>query len=203
MSDHAAILCDPTGVKAAAEAAYALNEAIRQRGIACDGANEALRALQWRQSAIASEAILKALNFYLERGGGSRGARAVCSPEGGGIPQSRTGPLMDVSFIPERDEDRRADSCSHGWGPLRLRRPADPSPGPGQSPILRAGLARLSDRRDSRSQVTLLAVGQSNERPRIRAQASPWILTAQVIRDMQEDAAVKVDAALRAAIDRS
>lgn len=107
MSDHAAILCDPTGVKAAAEAAYALNEAIRQRGIACDGANEALRALQWRQSAIASEAILKALNFYLERGGGSRGARAVCSPEGGRIPQSRTGPLMDVSFIPERDEDRR------------------------------------------------------------------------------------------------
>jgi len=51
--------------------------------------------------------------------------------------------------------------------------------------------------------VTLLAVGQSNERPRIRAQASPWILTAHVVRDMQEDAAVKVDAALRAAIDRS
>ena len=179
MSDHAAILCDPTGVKAAAEAAYALNEAIRQPGIACDGANEALRALQWRQSAIASEAILKALNFYLERGGGIRGARAVFSPEGGGIPQSRTGPLMDVSFNPRtRRGPAGADSCSHGWGPLRLRRPADPSPGPGQSPILRAGLARLSDRCDSRSQVTLLAVGQSNERPRIRAQASPWILTA-------------------------
>jgi succinate dehydrogenase/fumarate reductase flavoprotein subunit len=107
MSDHAAILCNPAGVKAAAEAAHGLNETIRQQGIACDGANEALRALQWRQSAIASEAILKALDFYLGRGGGSRGARAVCSPEGDRVPQSRTGPLTDVSFIPERDEDRR------------------------------------------------------------------------------------------------
>src|SRR5579872_5898545 len=107
MSNHAAILCDPTGVKAAAEAAYALNEAIRQRGIACDGANEALRALQWRQSAIASEAILKALNFYLERGGGSRGARAVCSPEGGRIPNPEPARLWTSASTPERDEDRR------------------------------------------------------------------------------------------------
>jgi succinate dehydrogenase / fumarate reductase flavoprotein subunit len=107
MSDHAAILCSPAGVKAAAEAAHALNETIRRRGIVHDGANEALRALQWRQSAIASEAVLKALNFYLERGGGSRGARAVCSRDGDRIPQSRTGPLTDVRFIPERDQDRR------------------------------------------------------------------------------------------------
>ena len=107
MSDHAAILCDPAGVKAAAQAAHALNETIRRQGIVHDGANGALRALQWRQSAIASEAILKALDFYLERGGGSRGARAVCSPEGGCVPQSRTGPLADARFIPERDEDRR------------------------------------------------------------------------------------------------
>src|SRR5579863_1633339 len=204
MSNHAAILCDPTGVKGAAEAGNALNEAIRQRGIACDGANEALRALQWRQSAIASEAILKALNFYLERGGGSRGARPSVPLKAAASPNLRTGPLMDVSFNPRtRRGPAGADSCSHGWGPLRLRRPADPSPGPGQSPILRAGLARLSDRGDPRSQVTLFAVGQSNERSRIRAQASPWILTAHVVRDMQEDAAVKVDAALRAAIDRS
>ena len=107
MSDHAAILCDPAGVKAAAEAAHALNETIRRQGIVCNGANEALRALQWRQGAIASEAILTALDFYLERGGGSRGARAVRSPGGDCIPQTRTGPLVDVSFIPERDEDRR------------------------------------------------------------------------------------------------
>jgi succinate dehydrogenase / fumarate reductase, flavoprotein subunit len=106
MSDHAAILCNVADVMAAADAARGLNERIRQEGIAFDGANEALRALQWRQSAIASEAILTALAFYLERGGGSRGARAVCSPGGDRVPQARSGPLESFRFIPERDEDR-------------------------------------------------------------------------------------------------
>jgi succinate dehydrogenase / fumarate reductase, flavoprotein subunit len=106
MSDHAAILCNVADVMAAADAARGLNERIRQEGIAFDGANEALRALQWRQSAIASEAILTALAFYLERGGGSRGTRAVCSPGGDRVPQARSGPLESFRFIPERDEDR-------------------------------------------------------------------------------------------------
>lgn len=106
MSDHASILCNASDVRAAAREAHALNETIRQQGIAFDGANEALRALQWRQSAIASEAVLTALVFYLERRGGSRGARAVCSPEGDRIPQTRNGPLRDVRFMSERAEDR-------------------------------------------------------------------------------------------------
>jgi succinate dehydrogenase / fumarate reductase, flavoprotein subunit len=104
MSDHAAILCNVADVKAAADAARGLNEAIRQEGIAFDGANEALRALQWRQMAIASEAVLTALAFYLQRGGGSRGARTVCSAGGDRVPQSRNGPLDDVRFLSERDE---------------------------------------------------------------------------------------------------
>jgi succinate dehydrogenase/fumarate reductase flavoprotein subunit len=107
MSDHAGILCNATDVRAAAEAAHALNESIRQQGIAFEGANEALRALQWRQSAIASEAVLAALSFYLERGGGSRGARTVCSPDGDRTPQIRSGSLNEVRFVSERDEDRR------------------------------------------------------------------------------------------------
>ncbi len=106
MSDHAGILCNAKDVSAAVEAAHALNESIRQQGIAFDGANEALRALQWRQSAIASEAVLTALAFYLERGGGTRGARTVCAPNGDRTPQARTGPLDDVRFVAERDEDR-------------------------------------------------------------------------------------------------
>jgi succinate dehydrogenase / fumarate reductase, flavoprotein subunit len=104
MSDHAAILCNVADVRAAADAARGLNETIRQEGIAFAGANEALRALQWRQMAIASEAVLTALAFYLQRGGGSRGARTVCSPGGDCVPQSRSGPLDDVRFISERDE---------------------------------------------------------------------------------------------------
>jgi succinate dehydrogenase / fumarate reductase flavoprotein subunit len=93
MSDHAAILCNVADVRAAADAAHGLNKTIRQEGIAFDGANEALRALQWRQMAIASEAVLTALAFYLERGGGSRGARMVRSPRGDCIPHTRSGPL--------------------------------------------------------------------------------------------------------------
>jgi succinate dehydrogenase / fumarate reductase, flavoprotein subunit len=102
MSDHAAIVCNVADVRAAADAARGLNEMIRQQGIAFNGANEALRALQWRQTAIASEAVLTALAFYLERGGGSRGARTVCSPDGDRVPQARSGPLEDLRFIPER-----------------------------------------------------------------------------------------------------
>jgi succinate dehydrogenase / fumarate reductase, flavoprotein subunit len=106
MSDHAGILCNAKDVSAAAEAAHALNEQIRQQGITFDGANEALRALQWRQIAIASEAVLTALAFYLERGGGSRGARTVCASHGDRTPEARSGPLDDVRFVSERDRDR-------------------------------------------------------------------------------------------------
>jgi hypothetical protein len=107
MSDHAGILCNAKDVKAAREAAHALNESIRQRGIAFDGANDALRALQWRQSAIASEAVLAALAFYLGRSGGSRGGRTVCAANGDRTPETRRGPLNEVRFVSERDEDRR------------------------------------------------------------------------------------------------
>jgi succinate dehydrogenase / fumarate reductase, flavoprotein subunit len=106
MSNHAAILCNVADVQAAARAAHALNETIRQQGIASDGVNEALRALQWRQSAIASEGVLMALAFYLNRGGGSRGARTVCSRDGDCAPKARSGSLEDVRFISERAEDR-------------------------------------------------------------------------------------------------
>jgi succinate dehydrogenase/fumarate reductase flavoprotein subunit len=106
MSDHAAILCNVADVKAAVGAAHALNETIQQQGIAFDRANEAVRALQWRQSAIASEAILTALDFYLKQGGGSRGARTVCSPDGDRIPRARSGSIEDARFISERVEDR-------------------------------------------------------------------------------------------------
>ncbi|MBN9619129.1 MAG: FAD-binding protein, partial [Actinobacteria bacterium] len=101
MSDHAGILCSASEVKAAAQAARALNESIRQQGVAFDGAYEATRALQWRQTALASEAVLTALAFYVERGGGSRGARAICDAKGDRVPDSRTGALETYRFIPE------------------------------------------------------------------------------------------------------
>ena len=71
-------------------------------------AREVGRVLQWQQMALASEAVLVALDFYITQGGGSRGARAICDPDGASLPQSRTGPLPQVRFRPERDEDKVA-----------------------------------------------------------------------------------------------
>jgi succinate dehydrogenase / fumarate reductase, flavoprotein subunit len=107
MSDHAGILCNAGDVRSALDGARALNETIRQQGVAYDGASGALRALQWRQTALLSEAVLTALAFFIERGGGSRGARALCAPDGDRTPMARTGPLQDFRFVSERAEDRR------------------------------------------------------------------------------------------------
>ena len=106
MSDHAAVLCNAADVTQALAAARVLNETIRQQGIACSGASEALKALQWRQTALLSEAVLTALAFYISRGGGSRGARAICAPDGDRVPEARTGVLEDVRFVSERVADR-------------------------------------------------------------------------------------------------
>jgi succinate dehydrogenase / fumarate reductase flavoprotein subunit len=106
MSDHAGVLCNAADVNTALAASRALNQTIRQQGIAYSGAPEALKALQWRQTALLSEAVLTALAFYIERGGGSRGARAICASEGDRVPGARIGKLEDVRFVSERTEDR-------------------------------------------------------------------------------------------------
>jgi aspartate oxidase len=106
MSDAAGILCDAATVRAALAEARALNAAIRARGIACGRASEAGRAVQWAQMALASEAVLTALDHYIAAGGGSRGARAILDPAGEGVPQSVRGPLEAVRFRAERAEDR-------------------------------------------------------------------------------------------------
>jgi succinate dehydrogenase / fumarate reductase flavoprotein subunit len=83
-----------------------LNANIRMRGVRVDRADQAARALQWRQMALVSEAVLAALDAYLGEGGGSRGARAVCDPEGSAVPVTRLGPLEPFRFRAERAEDR-------------------------------------------------------------------------------------------------
>jgi succinate dehydrogenase / fumarate reductase flavoprotein subunit len=106
MSDHAGIICTAADVQSSLADAGTLNRTIRQRGVAFQGAYESARALQWRQMAIVSEAVLAALSFYVERGGGSRGARTICSPDGDQIPLTRTGPLTEFRFRSEYVEDR-------------------------------------------------------------------------------------------------
>ena len=106
MSDHAGILCNANDVRSALDAARALNESIRWQGVAYEGASGALRALQWQQTALLSEAVLTALAFFVEHGGGSRGARALCAPDGDRTPMARTGPLENFRFASERPEGR-------------------------------------------------------------------------------------------------
>jgi succinate dehydrogenase / fumarate reductase, flavoprotein subunit len=106
MSDHAGIICRPAAVTAALAEARALNARIRANGIRPGRPSEAARVLQWRQMALASEAVLAALDHYIAAGGGSRGARAICDPAGTGLPLSRQGPLEDYRFRAERPEDR-------------------------------------------------------------------------------------------------
>lgn len=107
MSDHAGMICRAADVRAALAGARLLNESIQRHGVSNEGkAFDAVHALQWRHNALASEAVLAALDFYLGRGGGSRGARTVCDAQGDQVPQTRTGALEDFRFLSERAQDR-------------------------------------------------------------------------------------------------
>jgi succinate dehydrogenase/fumarate reductase flavoprotein subunit len=106
MSDDAGFICSAEGVRTALAAARRLNGEIRSRGMRPERADQAARCLQWRQMALASEAVLTALDAYLSRGGGSRGARAISDPRGSDVPVTRTGPLEAFRFRTERQQDR-------------------------------------------------------------------------------------------------
>jgi succinate dehydrogenase / fumarate reductase flavoprotein subunit len=106
MSDRAGILCDADGVRHALEKARSLNTEIRSNGISYGHQSEAVRSCQWQQMALASEAVLTALDYYIRNGGGSRGARAICDPSGEAAPDTRTGSLEQYRFLKERDEHK-------------------------------------------------------------------------------------------------
>lgn len=106
MSDHAGILCTPDNVAAALYDARALTQAIAAHGISFQRNSEIARVVQWQQMALASEAVLFALDHYIRAGGGSRGARAICDPAGDALPLSKSGPLEGVRFRSERAQDK-------------------------------------------------------------------------------------------------
>ena len=106
MSDCAGMICDAESVALALREAGRLNAEISQRGIASGHPAEMARALQWRQMALASEAVLGALAFFIRHGGGSRGARAICDSQGECIPGTRSGPLQEYRFRKEREAHR-------------------------------------------------------------------------------------------------
>lgn len=107
MSDHAGILCTAHDVAKALQEARSLNARIREKGLAVSRSSDVARALQWQQMALASEAVLTALDHYIRQGGGSRGARAICDPDGECLPESVRGPLPQFRFRAERETDKR------------------------------------------------------------------------------------------------
>ena len=106
MSDDAGFMCSALGVREVLAKARKLNGDIRSRGLRPDRADLAERCVQWRQMALVSEAVLTALDAYLSRGGGSRGARAIRDPDGSDVPVTRTGALEAFRFRAERKQDR-------------------------------------------------------------------------------------------------
>ncbi|MEZ5837221.1 MAG: FAD-binding protein [Geminicoccaceae bacterium] len=106
MSDSAGMICTPGDVADALAEARALNAEIRAHGIACERPALAAQAIQRQQMAVASQAVLAALDHFIRQGGGSRGARAICDPSGESVPLAAGGPLEDYRFRRERDAHR-------------------------------------------------------------------------------------------------
>jgi len=107
MSDSAGMICKADHIASALREAQQLSQAIRDQGVAFDATTFGVtHALQWRQNALASEAILLALNFYVSKGGGSRGARVICDSTGECVPTTSKGPLEAYRFRMERAQDK-------------------------------------------------------------------------------------------------
>ena len=106
MSDYAGFLCEIAEVPRAYAEAQALRTDVLQRGFSCTRPAQLIEVFRWRHLVLASEAVLAALNYYINQGGGSRGARAYLSKDGTQVPDSQRGVLEDYRFREERTADR-------------------------------------------------------------------------------------------------
>lgn len=106
MSDYAGIICTADEVKSALEAATALRHEVEGDGLQVSSASMVWQAFRWRHMAWVSEAVLTALDHYISEGGGSRGARAICSNAGTRCPEASVEDLSRFRFVEEQPKDR-------------------------------------------------------------------------------------------------
>ncbi len=106
MSDYAGFICPVGEVAGAKAAASALRQRVFADGIAVTPERSA-EAFRWRHQALLSEAVLTALDSYVQSGGGSRGARAYCDATGTKMPEAKTVDCSAWRFREERSEQRR------------------------------------------------------------------------------------------------
>ncbi|MEM6885560.1 MAG: FAD-binding protein, partial [Verrucomicrobiota bacterium] len=106
MSEHAGILCSEQGVSAALNKAKELRQQLELEGIKASSAALVGHSFRWLQMAWVSEAVLAALDFYIRNGGGSRGARTICSDQGSLCPEASLADLSEFRFIAEQETDK-------------------------------------------------------------------------------------------------
>lgn len=107
MSDHAGFVCQVNTVSDALAGARDLNRRIAQYGLRIPDYKHIYEGILRAQTALLSEAVLHALDYYIRDGGGSRGARMLCAADGGQTPPSRFGPLTHFRFLPETPTHRQ------------------------------------------------------------------------------------------------
>jgi hypothetical protein len=106
MSDNAGIICTADEVRAGLESATALRHEVEANGLQASSASMVGQAFRWRHMVWVSEAVLTALDHYISAGGGSRGARAICSEAGTRCPDAKVEDLSRFNFIEEQAKDR-------------------------------------------------------------------------------------------------
>lgn len=106
MSDSAGIICTEEVVKEALASATALRRDVESDGLKVSSASMVGQAFRWRHMAWVSEAVLTALDHYISNGGGSRGARAICSETGTRCPDASVEDLSRFRFVEEQSKDR-------------------------------------------------------------------------------------------------
>lgn len=122
MSDYAGIICTADEVEQALEAARVLNQQIESEGIRVSSPSMVGAAFRWRHMAWVSEAVLTTLDHYIKNGGGSRGARAICSDAGTGCPEANGEDLSRFRFVEEQEKDRNEKlAVSHGADGFTIR----------------------------------------------------------------------------------
>jgi succinate dehydrogenase/fumarate reductase flavoprotein subunit len=107
MSDAAGIICTPDGVAEALVAAQNLRREVEAEGLSVHSPAMVGQAFRWRHMVWVSEAVLSALNYYIQHGGGSRGARAICSESGTRCPEASHEDLSRFRFIEEQEKDKQ------------------------------------------------------------------------------------------------
>jgi succinate dehydrogenase/fumarate reductase flavoprotein subunit len=106
MSDSAGIICTQEDVAQALVDAQALRREVESTGLNVSSASLVGQAFRWRHMVWVSEAVLTALDHYIQHGGGSRGARAICADDGTRCPEASHQDLSRFRFIEEQAKDR-------------------------------------------------------------------------------------------------